>query len=57
MAGGASLELRGLMAGGASLGVVYAEGTICMYTLADTCALGVKERTEACLPLLLLTAL
>ena len=57
MAGGASLELRGLMAGGASLGVVYAEGTICMYTLADTCALGVKERTEACLPLLLLTDL
>lgn len=45
------------MAGGAGLGAVYVEGTICTYTLADMSALGVKERSEACLPLLLLTAL
>lgn len=45
------------MAGGASLGAVYMEGTIRMYTQADMSALGVKERSEVCLPLLLLTAL
>lgn len=48
---------RGLMAGGAGLGAVYVEGTIRTCTLAEMSALGVKERSEACLPLLLLTAL
>lgn len=45
------------MAGGAGLGAVYVEGTIRTCTLAEMSALGVKERSEACLPLLLLTAL